>query len=222
MAIKIEKQFSVDASIDAVWAFLTDPHRVAACLPGASVTEQIDEQTYGGKMTVKVGPIATSYKGKITFERLDVGTHTAELTGRGQDVKGRGGADMRMTSQLTPTTGGTAVAVVSEVNVTGILAQMGRGMIQDVSDQLFETFTTNMRNELASAPVTPTASGPAAPAAEAAPSAPRPAPQQDEALDVVSLGAKAGGRALGRAVRRPGSWIVIAIVVLLVYLFFGR
>lgn len=204
MAIRIEKQFTIDATPDSVWAFLTDPHRVAAALPGASVTEQVDDRTYAGKMTVKVGPVSTSYKGKVVFERLDPEARTAELRGTGQDVKGRGGAEMKMTSQLTPHEGGTAVSVVSEVSVTGMLAQFGRGMIDDVSDQMFETFKGNMQAALTGGE-----------------SAPAPA-EAEQALDVVALGASVGGRALVRMVRRPGFWITLAILAAIVYLLFIR
>lgn len=206
MAIRIEKAFTLDAAPDVVWAFLTDPHRVAGCLPGASIAEQLDERTYAGRMTIKVGPVSTAYKGKITFERLDPASRTAELRGAGQDVQGRGGAEMKMTSRLTPTEGGgTSVSVASEVNVTGILAQFGRGMIQDVSDQMFETFTANMRQALGRG------EGGAAPPAEAG-----------AALDVVALGAKVGGRAAGRLVAKPAFWVALAVLALLAYLVFGR
>ena len=206
MAIRIEKEFTIDAAPDAVWTFLTDPHRVAGCLPGASIAEQLDERTYAGRMTIKVGPVSTAYKGKITFERLDPGTRTAELRGAGQDVQGRGGADMKMTSRLAPTAGGgTSVSVVSEVNVTGILAQFGRGMIQDVSDQMFETFTANMRQVLGGS-----REGGAQPA------------EPEAALDVVALGAKVGGRAAGRLAKNPVFWVTLAVLGVLAYLIFGR
>jgi len=205
MAIRIEKEFTLDAAPDAVWALLTDPRQVARCLPGASIVEQLDERTYAGRMTVKVGPVSTSYKGKITFERLDAATRTAELRGAGQDVQGRGGADMKMTSQLVPKDGGgTSVSVVSEVNVTGILAQFGRGMIQDVSDQMFETFTANMRQALAGG------GGGASPSAD-----------PDAALDLVALGAKVGARVVSR-LNRPTFWIALAVLAILAYLIFGR
>ncbi len=218
MAIEIEKRFTVAAPPDVVWAFLTDPHRVARCLPGASITEQIDDRTYAGKMTIKVGPVSASYKGKITFERLDPEARTVELTGRGQDVRGRGGADMRMTSRLTEWNGGTEVTVVSEVRVTGILAQFGRGMIQDVSDQMFQMFTEKMRAELAPPPQEGEGEGDAA---SGAPSGAVPAPEPEEVLDVVSLGAKIGGRAVGRLVRHPGFWAGVAILALALYLMIG-
>lgn len=197
MAIPIEKSFVVKAPADRVWEFLTDPYRVAKCLPGAAITEQLDDQTYAGTMTVKVGPVSASYKGQVRFERLDSDARVAELTGRGLDVRGKGGADMRMTSRLVERgPGETEVMVTSEVSVTGILAQFGRGMIQDVSDQMFEKFTEGMRAEL---------EGGGQGAGKA------------DALDVASLGAAVGKKALARVVRRPGFWAAVVVLVLAIY-----
>lgn len=197
MAIPIEKSFVVKAPADRVWEFLTDPYRVAKCLPGAAITEQLDDQTYAGTMTVKVGPVSANYKGQVRFERLDSDARVAELTGRGLDVRGKGGADMRMTSRLVERgPGETEVMVTSEVSVTGILAQFGRGMIQDVSDQMFEKFTEGMRAELEGG---------------------EQGVGQADALDVASLGAVVGKRALGRVVRRPGFWAAVVVLVLAIY-----
>jgi carbon monoxide dehydrogenase subunit G len=173
-------------------------------------------------MAVKVGPVSTSYKGKIVFERLDPDAHTAEIVASGQDVRGRGGADLRLTSSIKEVAPGeTEVTAASKVNITGILAQMGRGMVQDVSDQLFQTFSQRMRAELeptaspASTTITPAAApSPAAAPVAAAASAP------GEALDLASLGAKAAGRAASRAARRPAVWVAIAIAATLLYLLF--
>src|SRR5712691_4878063 len=193
MAIEITKRFLVKAPPAAVWGFLTDPQRVAHCMPGAAITDRIDE---------KVGPVSTSYKGKVVFERLDEGTRTAEIVATGQDVRGRGGADLRLTSSIKEVSPGeTEVTAASKVNITGILAQMGRGMVQDVSDHLFQVFSQRMRAELettAAAPApAPAATAPAPSAAlVAAAAAPRGA--APEALDLGSLGAKVAGRAAGR------------------------
>jgi carbon monoxide dehydrogenase subunit G len=210
--MQIEKSFVIRAPLAAVWEFLTDPHRVVRCLPGAAITEQVDEQTWAGTITVKVGPVAASYKGKVRFERLDPATHTAEIVASGQDVRGKGGADMRMTSRLTGRSAGeTEVAATSQVNVTGILAQFGRGMIQDVSDQMFGKFTAAMRSELESAAGGgdggPGGTPPAA-RSEIEPAAPP--------VDVVSLGAGVLGRAAVRGLRRPVIWAVAAAVLALV------
>ena len=198
MAFEIAKTFTIKAPPASVWEFLTDPERVAKCLPGAAITGKLDEKTWSGTMTVKVGPVQSSYKGKVVFEKLDRASRSAEIVAQGMDVKGKGGADLRLTSSVREKAPGeTEVTTVSRVNVTGILAQMGRGMIQDVSDQMFQIFSQNMRAELeATLPsVKPVATPP-------------PPPQ---ALDVGSIGARV-------AVRRPEFWIAIAVAAVVLYL----
>src|SRR6202521_5999248 len=150
MGIPIEKSFVVDAPADAVWELLTDPVRVASCLPGAAITGKEDDKTWGGTMTVKVGPVTASYRGKICFERLDAVAREAEIAASGQETRGKGGADMRMKSRVVERgPAETEVTIVSDVNVVGVLAQFGRGMIQDVSVQLFVKFTDAMRRQVA-------------------------------------------------------------------------
>ncbi|RPH67477.1 MAG: hypothetical protein EHM78_21480 [Myxococcaceae bacterium] len=152
MALEIAKTFVVNAAPETVWSFLVDLPRVARCLPGAAIGEKLDEKTSTGTMTIKVGPVSSTYRGKVVFERLDPAGRTAELSASGQDVRGKGGADLRLTSSLKALPGGqTEVTAVSVVKVTGILAQMGRGMIQDVSDEMFQIFSERMRAELESA-----------------------------------------------------------------------
>jgi hypothetical protein len=224
MALEITKNFTVQAPITAVWEFLTDPQRVARCLPGAAVTGKLDDKTYGGTMTVKVGPVSTSYKGKVVFENLDASSRKAEIVASGQDVRGRGGADLRLTSTLQEAgPGRTQVTAVSVVSITGILAQMGRGMIQDVSDQMFQVFSERMRSELESsppAPVQPTAAatGSSQGSARPAGSATSTARASSEALDLGSLGVRAAGHAAGRALRRPAVWAFAIAIAAAIYL----
>src|ERR1700760_3149189 len=163
MAFEIVKKFVVNAPPAAVWKFLIDPEKVASCLPGAAITGKLDEKTYTGTMSMKVGPVSSSYKGKITFDRLDEASMTAELSGAGQDVKGRGGADLKMRSEVRQNAAGeTEVTATSQVNINGILAQMGRGMIQDVSDQMFQIFSQRLRAQLEIEPPAPPPPAPAA------------------------------------------------------------
>ncbi len=213
--MQIEKQFVVAAPADQVWAFLTDPHRVAQCLPGAALTNQVDAQTYEGTITVKVGPVSSSYRGKVRFEKLDAASRTAEVVASGQDVRGKGGADLKMTSRLTARgPRETEVNVVQEINVTGILAQMGRGMIQDVGDQMFEKFLAAMRIQLEPAPAAAPGGAMGTPGAGGAPPAAAPAV---EPIQVVSFGAGVLIRAAGRAARNPMVWVAVAAVVLIVW-----
>jgi carbon monoxide dehydrogenase subunit G len=220
MAFEITKTFTIKAPAAQVWEFLTDPERVAKSLPGAAITGKLDDKTWSGTMTVKVGPVSSSYKGKVIFERLDPGTRTAEIAATGMDVRGKGGADLKLTSSVIERgPSETEVTTVSRVNITGILAQMGRGMIQDVSDQMFQLFSQRMRAELeaaspaaaaqtaASAAETAALSGQAAPMPRAA------APTQAAALDLGSIGARA-------ALRRPEVWAALLAVIVVLYLLF--
>lgn len=189
VSVKIEQKFSLNAPPDRVWAFLTDPYQVASCLPGAVITERADDRTYLGTITIKVGPVTASYKGQIRFERLDPERWQAELVGQGQDVKGKGGAEMRMQSRLYPVDGGTEVTVTSEVNISGILAQMGRGLVESVSNQIFQQFAAAMQQKLTTSPAPGQGSLPAG-------------ESRAKPLDALSLGAKAVGETMRCTVRR--------------------
>jgi carbon monoxide dehydrogenase subunit G len=222
----------VKASPEAAWNFLTNPVRVARCLPGAAITNQVDERTHAGTITVKVGPVTATYKGTMQFERLDPDARTAEIVATGQDMRGKGGAQLRMTSALVEKAPGqTEVTITSHVNVMGLLAQLGRGMIQDVSDQMFATFVTAARAEL-ERPETSThpttgssggnaaSSGPITPAIvpEHTPVSPREAAPP---VEVLSFGSAAVGRAAGRAAAKPPLWIGIGVLLVFLWWWLG-
>ncbi|HZR10905.1 MAG TPA: SRPBCC family protein [Myxococcales bacterium] len=211
MGFEIVKTFVVRSTPEQVWSFLTDPEKVARCLPGAAITGKLDDKTWQGTMTVKVGPVSSSYKGKVAFEKLDAASRTAEIVATGQDVRGRGGADLRLTSTLSQKAAGeTEVTTTSRVNITGILAQMGRGMVQDVGDQMFQVFSQRVRAELEKAPAPAAAPGQPAPAA--APGQPSPA-AKPEALDVGAMGARA-------ALKAPVFWVGVVLLAGMLYLLF--
>jgi carbon monoxide dehydrogenase subunit G len=226
MGLRFEHAFVVKAPASAAWSYLTDPYRVAPALPGAAITEKVDEQTYKGTITMKVGPVSARYKGTVRFEKLDPAAHTAEIAASGQDVTGRGGADMKMSSRLVEKGAGeTEVSVVSEVNVTGILAQFGRGLMQDVSNQMFQRFTEAMRAELethaAPGVEPPGAAGAVGAAATAPGGAPLPEaaarPAAAPPIEVVSFGSRILGQAALRGVRQPVVWVTAAVVLVLIY-----
>jgi carbon monoxide dehydrogenase subunit G len=222
MAMEISKSFVVKAPASEVWNFLTDPVRVARCLPGAAITGQVDDRTHAGTITVKVGPVAASYKGTMRFERLDPAARTAEIVAGGQDVRGKGGADLRMTSAVVERAPGeTEVTITSQVNVMGILAQFGRGMIQDVSDRMFGSFVAAARAELEkpenTAPIAVGAEPQLQPPAATAPlPAPTPPATAAEPVDVLSMGSSVVWRA---AVRNAAFWVA-ALVVFVVLAWF--
>src|SRR5271168_5180468 len=149
MALQIQKTFQVNEPLEKVWSFLSDTRKVAACVPGAQITEQVDEKTYKGAIRVKVGPSVTDYKGEVQIVRLDTQNHEIEILGKGQDVRGRGSASMKMTGKLRALdNGGTEITSTSELNVVGILAQMGSRVITEVSNIMFGEFTKNFQARL--------------------------------------------------------------------------
>jgi uncharacterized protein len=163
MALKIEKTFQVNEPVEKVWDFLSDPRKVATCVPGAQITEQVDEKTYKGAISVKVGPSVTDYKGDVQIVRQDNQNHEIEILGKGQDVRGRGSASMKMTGKLRALdSGGTEVVSTSELNVVGILAQMGSRVISEVSNIMFGEFAKNFQARLAQPVDTPEAAAEAA------------------------------------------------------------
>jgi len=153
MQNKQTKTFQVKDPIAKVWKFLSDPRKVAPCLPGAQITEAVDDRTFKGTITVKIGPVSTSFKGEVKVLRSDETQHELELSGVGQDPRGGGGATMRLIAKLTPLAdGGTEVTGTNEVTVTGKLAQFGGRMMDDVSNHLFQQFTKSFQERLAQEP----------------------------------------------------------------------
>jgi carbon monoxide dehydrogenase subunit G len=219
MALQFEHSFVVKAPPERVWAYLTDPYRVAPALPGAAITGKIDDRSYAGTITVKVGPVSARYKGQVRFETLDPATGTAEIAASGQDVTGRGGADMKMTSRIVERPGGESeVSVVSQVNVTGIMAQFGRGLMQDVSNQMFERFTEAMRAELEGVrgAEEPVRFGPAGP--PAGPGDSRRLTAGPELMTPASAPIEVSSFVL----RRPAFWILVLVILAVVYWFWIR
>lgn len=148
MNTTITKSFFVEHNIDTVWANLTNPEKVVVCVPGASLTEKIDDNNYKGEVQLKFGPVKASYGGLITFVERDATSHKMTLKGAGTDNKGKGGADMVMNGILAEKDGGTDVNVTMDVSVTGMLAQFGSRLINDVSNHVFDQFVANFKAQL--------------------------------------------------------------------------
>ena len=148
MNTTITKSFKVDHSIEQVWKSISDPEKLVNCLPGASLTETVDDKNYKGEVTMKFGPVKAKYNGLITFEEMNVDTRTMKMIGKGMDSKGKGSADMEMNCSLTPSDTGTQVDYTIGITITGMLAQFGSRMITDVSNSVFDEFTKNFKEIL--------------------------------------------------------------------------
>ena len=179
--MQFENRFDVPAAVPDAWALLTDIQRIAPCMPGAELTEIVDPRTYKGKLAVKLGPVALSFAGTARFETMDEAQHTAHVKAQGSDQKGRGGAHADVTFRLVPEGSGARVLIDTNVQLSGSVAQYGRGaaMIQDLAQHMIDQFAARLREQLAAQQTVTGASKPpdAAPtAAGAAPIAPSAAP----------------------------------------------
>jgi carbon monoxide dehydrogenase subunit G len=149
MAFKIEERFEVKAPVERVWNYLTDPKRVVQCLPGAELLEQQDERTFLGAIKVKVGPLSMSYKGQAKFTDINEETHQVRMVGDAREVGGSGSTKVSMLSTVSPLDGGGCeVLVNADIDLVGKIVQFGRGMIEEVSRQMFRQFSTCVRQQL--------------------------------------------------------------------------
>ena len=149
MKTNINKTFQVGRPISEVWSFLSDPTKIVTCVPGAKLTEKIDDQNFKGTVTMKIGPVVTSFNGQINLAQLDEAKHNMEIHSKGVDTKGKGSANMVLTGKLVDNGDQTTeVTNNMEISITGKLAQFGSRMIVDVSDQVFKQFLSNFRNQL--------------------------------------------------------------------------
>src|SRR5215211_2844200 len=149
MAFKIEERFEVKAPVERVWNYLIDPKRVVQCLPGAELLEQHDERTFLGAIKVKVGPLAMSYKGQAKFTEINEPTHQVRMVGDAREVGGSGSTKVSMLSTVAPlASGGSEVLVNADIELVGKIVQFGRGMIEEVSRQMFRQFSTCVKQKL--------------------------------------------------------------------------
>ena len=152
--MEIENAFEVPATPQRVWDFLLDVGQVVPCMPGAQLTETVDERTWKAKMTVKLGPVTLSYAGDVVIDSRDEANQRVVMKATGTETRGKGVASAVVTSHLLPSDNGTLVAVLTDLSISGAAAQYGRGMIVDVSQRLTDEFAKCLAARLA-APESP-------------------------------------------------------------------
>ncbi len=144
MKVQIDKVFAMPASADVSWRFLQDIAAVAECMPGAKITERLDDTHYKGTVTVKVGPATMSFRGDIEVRELDAATRTLRLIGKGSDTTGTSGASIDLTARVETAEGGASNLVgKSEASVSGKAAAFGGRMMNSVADQVLKQFAAN-------------------------------------------------------------------------------
>ena len=161
--MELKNDFHVSVPIDVAWAVLTDLERVAPCMPGAELQE-VEGDEYRGIVKVKVGPISAQYKGTARFLEKDDEQHRAVLLAEGRDTRGQGNASATVTAIATSDDDGTTVSIVTDLTITGKVAQFGRSVMGDVSAKMLDEFADRLEADVLSQG---SARQPAEPAGEA-------------------------------------------------------
>lgn len=205
--MQITSAFEVPLPVDESWRVLLDVPRIASCMPGAQLTDVFGDDAYGGKVAVRLGPVGLSFKGRARIVSADASARRAQVRAEGSDTKGRGGAAADVLFHLAPTSVGTRVEIVTNLSLSGAVAQYGRsaGIVNDLANHLIGEFAANLRRKLelegaAAARGTMSAAAQDSLSVLGAPAAaeePSPAP-----LQVGSLGLRLLWRALIRSIRR--------------------
>jgi carbon monoxide dehydrogenase subunit G len=155
--MELTNDFRVGVPVERAWEVLTDVELIAPCMPGAQLQE-VEGDEYRGVVKVKVGPVTAQYKGAAKFVERDEAGRKLVLRAEGRETRGQGNANATITAQLTADGEGTAVSVVTDLTVTGRVAQFGRGVMADVSSKLLGQFVDCLENKLLVAPVDAAAS----------------------------------------------------------------
>lgn len=188
MKVRIDKTYPMPCSAEIGWAFLQDVEAVAGCMPGAKITERLEDGRYKGTVTVKVGPATMSFRGEVQMKDVDPAARTLRLLGKGTDSTGSSGASMDLSARIEPGEGAQCSLVgQSEVSMSGKAAAFGGRMMNTVADAILKQFAANFAARVAALQAQPAADANAA------------APASTAADAVVSAAGSATGSAAGAA-----------------------
>jgi uncharacterized protein len=215
--MEFDNSFEVPLRADDAWEVLMDIRRIAPCMPGAALTEVVDDRTYKGKIGVRLGPVSLTFAGTVKFDEIDDANHRARVAAQGSDAKGRGAANATATFHLEPVNGGSKVLVHTNLTLSGAVAQYGRGVgiIQMTAAQIITQFANNLKAQLG--PVAAAAPAAVATAADAATAA-------FGASTAAAASAAPASASAAPAPAKPISALALAGAVLLAWIkrLFGR
>jgi len=152
--MQFDNTFEVPLPPEQAWPLLMDIRGIAPCMPGAQLTDVVDDKTYKGNIAVRLGPVALTFAGTVVFEEIDNTNHTARVRAQGSDAKGRGAAQAAATFRLEPVAAGSKVLVHTDLTLSGAVAQYGRGvgMIQATAAAIMNQFANNLKKQIAAKP----------------------------------------------------------------------
>jgi carbon monoxide dehydrogenase subunit G len=163
--MEFDNSFDVPLAPAQAWAVLMDIPRIAPCMPGAELTEVVDPQNFKGKISVRLGPVALTFAGRVQIDSMDETNYGARVRAQGSDGKGRGSANATATFHIQPVPDGSRVIIHTDLMLSGAVAQYGRGvgMIQATAAQIIGQFAANLRAQLERQPAAATPDVPSPP-----------------------------------------------------------
>jgi carbon monoxide dehydrogenase subunit G len=148
----IENEFTVEAPVDFLWNYLLDVEKIAPCMPGAELTEVVDDTNWKGKLNAKFGPVSLAFAGTVTMQERDDAAHRVVLHAKGMEQKGKGAANATVTSWLEPPADGrVTVKMQADITLTGAAAQLSRGLLPEISKKLTQQFADCLQESMAAA-----------------------------------------------------------------------
>ena len=146
--MKLENSFEVAAPPEKAWDLLMDVPRIVPCMPGAKLDEVVDENNWKATMQVKLGPIGLTFATDVERKEADEANRRVVLGANARETRNRGRASATIESSLAPTNGGTKIDLVTDLSLSGTVAQYGRGMIEDISSQMVTSFAQCLQAQL--------------------------------------------------------------------------
>lgn len=150
--MELKNEFEVSAPVEQAWPFLLDVTSVAECVPGGELLEKLNNRSFKGRISVKLGPVLLAFEGIANFTKIDEISHCTRVEAQGTDKKGRGTAQANVAMQLIPNGAATKVLIVTDLQLAGSVAQYGRaaGLIAEVSQHLVDEFAANLNRRIGS------------------------------------------------------------------------
>ncbi len=200
MKVEIAKSYPMPCAPEVAWGFLQDLEAVAGCMPGAKITERLDDRRFKGTVTVRVGPATMSFRGEVEMKDIDAAARTLRLVGKGTDSTGSSGASLDLSARVDTAEGGHSTLVgTSEVSMSGKAAAFGGRMMSSVADQILKQFAANFATQVDALQAQRAAAGPAAPSSLSASAA---SPVGQAVTQAVACSRRSAGGCRAQAVSR--------------------
>ncbi len=148
--MQIQNTFTVAQPPERLWMTLLDVEKIVPCMPGAELTEVVDDTHWKGRLHAKFGPMSMTFAGTVAMEDRDDAAHRVALHAKGMEQKGKGAADATVTSWLEPgpSDGETTVHMQADITLSGAAAQMSRGLLPEISKKLTQQFADCLQEQM--------------------------------------------------------------------------